>query len=239
MSDPDMKAMMALASVMWDAAIFADLNLSSLVGCFMVETSLRYGNAESSCFGYGVFGMVAAHWFDRFAEGDRFARLGLALVERDHVQAYESKVLVCMGDMTLPWVKPYREAIEYLEKGMVAGEEVGDILWAAYSAVCSSKFLLLSGVPLDEFYRETGRHLDFIRKARFFQAADIVVSTRRLAQQLRGLTTSFSTFNGEGFDEVAFEKNISNGDRRLSVLCFASCKVPSSPGLRSSRSCRG
>ena len=61
------------------------------------------------------------------------------------------------------------------------------------------------GHDLDEVYQESVARLDFVRKAGFVDAQDIILFIQRYVQQLRGLSRSFGTLSGEDFDEEAFE----------------------------------
>ena len=50
--------------------------------------------------------------------------------------------------------------------------------------------------------------LDFVRKARFRDAIDTIVGQQRFIENMRGRTTSLSTFSDATFDEKAFEAQL-------------------------------
>ena len=79
--------------------------------------------------------------------------------------------------------------------------------------------LLVRGDPLDEVWRESERALDFVRKARFRDVADIIVSQQRFIATMQGRTANFSTFNDAQFDEATFETQLT-GDRMRAMVCF-------------------
>ena len=54
--------------------------------------------------------------------------------------------------------------------------------------------------------------LDFARKAKFGEIADIIVSQQRFIATMQGRTATFSTFSDAMFDEATFEAQLT-GDR--------------------------
>jgi predicted ATPase/signal transduction histidine kinase len=224
MTDPEMKAAMAIASGMPDAAAFTDPFLVALVACFMADSSLSEGNAESSAHGYALFGMLSEQ-FGRFAEGYRFGRLAHELVEREHNLAYKTKVAFFVGNVVNFWVKPYRSGIEQLEIGVRTGLELGDILWASYCSVAAVLMRYLGAEPLAEVHREAERHLDSVRKVKFEDIEDLIISIRQCAQNLRGLTADLSTLSGDGFDEAIFECNRERVHTPLVVCWYSILKL--------------
>ena len=79
--------------------------------------------------------------------------------------------------------------------------------------------LLVRGDPLDAVWRDSERGLDFVRKAKFRDVADIIVSHQRFIANMQGRTATFSTFNDGEFDEALFEAQLT-GDRMRAMVCF-------------------
>ena len=57
-------------------------------------------------------------------------------------------------------------------------------------------------------WRESETALDFARKAKYGDVADIIVSQQRFIATMQGRTATFSTFSDAQFDEAAFEAQI-------------------------------
>src|SRR5437016_12914112 len=72
--------------------------------------------------------------------------------------------------------------------------------------------LLLRNDPLDAVWRESEMALDFARKAKYGDVADIIRSQQRFIATMQGRTATFSTFSDAQFDEVTFEAQLT-GDR--------------------------
>ena len=97
--------------------------------------------------------------------------------------------------------------------------ETGDLTYACYSMDQSVTDLLLRNDPLDAVWRESEMSLDFVRKARFRDVADVIVSQQRFIATMQGRTATFSTFSDAQFDEAAFEAQLT-GDRMPTMVCF-------------------
>ena len=80
--------------------------------------------------------------------------------------------------------------------------------------------LLLRNDPLDAVWRETEKGLDFVRKAKFRDVADIIVSQQRFIATMQGRTASFSTFSDAQFDEAAFEAQLTGNCTPLLVCLY-------------------
>ena len=61
--------------------------------------------------------------------------------------------------------------------------------------------------------------LDFARKAKFGDVADIIVSQQRFIATMQGRTATFSTFSDAQFDEAAFEAQLT-ADRMPMMICL-------------------
>jgi PAS domain S-box-containing protein len=79
--------------------------------------------------------------------------------------------------------------------------------------------LLVRNDPLDAVWREAERGLDFVRKARYRDIADTIISQQRFIATMQGRTATLSTFNDEQFDEAAFEGQLTR-DRMATLVCY-------------------
>src|SRR5260370_931471 len=82
MADPEMRAVMKLFSALGQLAYHADGDLYQMISCWMVKLSCRHGTSEYSTIGYGAIAVVLGPVFHRFADGEAFARLAVAVAER-------------------------------------------------------------------------------------------------------------------------------------------------------------
>ena len=89
----------------------------------------------------------------------------------------------------------------------------------ASSAYETILHLLVRNDPLDVVWRESETGLEFVQKARYRDAADIIVSHQRFIATMQGRTASFSTFSDAQFDEAAFEAQLAGG-RNPMLICW-------------------
>ena len=162
-------------------------------------------------------GLSSARSFHRYREGYRFAKLACDLVEKHGFIAYQAKVHHAMGWLAL-WTQPIATAIDFNRAAFRAAIETGDLTYACFSMFQSVTGLLLRNDPLDAVWRESEKSLDFARKAKFRDVADIIVSQQRFIATMQGRTATFSTFSDAQFDEATFEAQLTgDGDRSWSA----------------------
>ncbi|MEH2562187.1 hypothetical protein [Bradyrhizobium sp. AZCC 2289] len=216
MTDPDMQAAMRVLSVLFAPAYFTDINLVRLHLCHMVNVSMRYGTTDASAQAYSWFGTTLGSRYRRYIDGYRFGKVACELVERYEFVACKAKTYFPM-EMVVLWTQPIETALDYIRAAFRAGVEAGDLAIACFSSNHAITDLLTRGDPPDEVWRESERGLDFVRKARFRDVVDIIVSQQQFIETMRGRTARFSTFSDAHFDETAFEAQLTE-DRMATMV---------------------
>ncbi|MEA3091869.1 MAG: hypothetical protein QOJ04_3211, partial [Caballeronia sp.] len=217
MTDPELQAAMRLLSALFDAAYFTDFHLFCLHLCRMVNVSLQHGATGASAHACGFLGFILGPVFHRYREGYRFTKLGCDLVEKHGFLAYQAKLHYAMGQVAV-WTQPIANAIDFNRAAFRAAIETGDLAFACYSMLHIIAESLVRNDPLDAVWRESEQGLDFVRKARYRDVADLIVSQQRLIATMQGRTATFSTFSDAQFDEAAFEAQWT-GERIRAVVC--------------------
>jgi PAS domain S-box-containing protein len=215
MTDPEMHAAMRVLAFLTGPALYTDINLYHLHFCKMVNLSLRYGICDASTFGYAGFGVMLCQPFQRYAEGYRFGKLACDLVEKHGFAAYRAKVYLSM-EMAALWTQPIETGIALIRAAFRAGAESGDLPFASYGCMHLVTDLLIQGTHLDDVWRESEACLDFVRKAKYLDAADGILGNQQLIRNLRGQTATFSTFSDGTFDEENFEAQLT--DDRMTIM---------------------
>jgi PAS domain S-box-containing protein len=216
MADPQLQAAMQMLSYLYAPAYFTDFRLCCLMLCRMVKAGLQHGTSGAAAAGYALWGsVVLAGLFHRYGEAYRFGKLACDLVERHGFIASQAKVYVSMGAVAY-WRQPIGASIDFLRRGFRAAIETGDPAYACFGLFMSVTFRLLRNDPLDEVGREAETALDFIRKAKFDDTADIIVNQRRFIATMQGRTATFSTFSDADFDEATFEARFTG--RRIPLM---------------------
>jgi predicted ATPase/signal transduction histidine kinase len=217
MTDPELQAAMRVLSATNPPAYFTDFHLCCLLRCHMVNVSMQHGTSGASAYGFASFGFILGPVFHRYSDGYRFGRLACDFVEKHGFIAYQARMYVLMGGVAL-WTQPITTAIDFMRAAFRVATETGDLTHACYSMWQAIAYLLQRNDPLDTVWFESERSLDFVRRARFRDVADIIVSQQRFIATMQGRTATFSTFSDEQFNEAAFEVQLT-GDR-MPVMVF-------------------
>jgi predicted ATPase len=205
--DADIEAELDVLAGMLPSAYFADLHLHRLIACHLVGLTLTHGVFAASSMGFSAYGFELANQ-QRYAEADRYGRVGLALVERHNFAAYRAKVCNLMGAAISVWTRDLQASIRFSRDGVRAGKENGDVLFACLNWLQVVVLRLAAGDPLDEVDREADEAIAFVRAARFEPLADVSVLVQQLVRSLQGRTDDQGSLSGDGFDEAAFVERL-------------------------------
>ncbi|HWS61788.1 MAG TPA: AAA family ATPase, partial [Steroidobacteraceae bacterium] len=218
MSDSEVEAAMQVLSALLSSAYFTDLHLYCLHLCRMLNVSMQHGMSGASAHACGWLGVIIGPVFHRYHEGYRFAKLACDLAEKHSFIADKAKILESRGLATF-WTQPLATAIDFNRAALRTATETGDQTYVCYGMHQYVENLLQRNSPLEEVWRESEKALDFARKARFRDVADLIVSQQRFIATMQGRTATFSTFSDAQFDEATFE-TLLTGDRMPMLVCW-------------------
>ncbi|WNG27395.1 AAA family ATPase [Cystobacter fuscus] len=207
MTDPDMRLVVSALFKLFFSAASANQNLVTISLSRMVSLTLRHGFVDAVVSGYSWFGLIAGAFFKQYREGIAFGMLALGLVERYNLSTSRGDVLFCM-QYSSPWTQPLPEVQEITLRALHHSIQVGDTMPAAYCSLYSVTNRFAMGHDLEEVHQESLVRGEFLRKTAFLEPQDQFLLVQRYVQQLRGLSLSFGTLNGDGFDEQSFEARI-------------------------------
>jgi PAS domain S-box-containing protein len=225
MADADMKVAMSILADLTVPALYAGSSLLPFHICRMVSLSIRHGNTEASPYGYVWFGFVCCVTMaEQYEEGYAFGRLAHRLVERPEFGAYRSGVLFMLVHPSR-WCRPFSESLTLLRDSFSHALQSGDFRTACYC--CDNIVInrLLTGDELGELYLESKVLLEFAHKANYQDIVSFILVYQRHVQQLRGLSRSFESLDGDGFDEGELESRFVNRDLRLLASIYFVIKM--------------
>jgi PAS domain S-box-containing protein len=206
-TSPEVRAAMRVLTALTSPAFLTDRNLHHLQVCQMVNLTLTRGMTNASPHGFGWLGWILCYEFRRYEDGYRFGKLALDLVEKRGFDVDPAKVQYAMG-LIVSWMKPLAISIDFFRAAFRSGVETGDLIYATYAASEVIIRLILTGVALDEVWRESEKLMEFAGKTGFRDATDMAVSQLRFVAAMRGRTADVSTFSDAAFDERAFEAEL-------------------------------
>lgn len=205
--DPELCTVMGILVALFAPAFFSDLNLVCVVLCRSVTLSMTRGTTAASAHGYGYFGQIVAFMVRQFGWGARFGRLAGELVEKHRFTAFRAKVSLAMHACAL-WTEPLDRALDLIRKTFDAALESGDLSFACYSWPLRLSLLLVRGDPLESLWGEWEAGVAFVRKARFHEMENILLSQGRFIQGMQGPGTSDRANSCPPIDEAAFERQL-------------------------------
>ena len=208
MHDAGWQATMDVLTMLLPAALFTDEHLFCLTVAHMANVSLEQGHTDGSCLAYVWLGLLLGPYFGNYRAAFAFGQLGLDLVEKRGLDRFRARVYLDFSHVVNPWMQHARVGPPLVRRAFDVAHEGGDLTFASYSSCNLVSALLAAGEILSDVQREAEKHLEFVRKVRFGLIVDIIAGQLRLILALRGLTPSFSSFNGPDFDESRFERHL-------------------------------
>src|SRR5262249_8549373 len=158
--------------------------LYEMVVCRVVKLALEHGINGSAVMGFAGLGFVLGPLFHRFEDGERFAELAVAVVDRYGLTAQKAAVHL-LAQMALYWTRPLDDALAHLDVACQAARETGEIVYACYPVEHRLANMLARRDPLDQVWQESGKALDFVQTRKFQHVVDIVLSIQAFVQSLR------------------------------------------------------
>ncbi|MBI1891239.1 MAG: AAA family ATPase [Burkholderiales bacterium] len=208
MTDAGMAAALDILAAMHPPAHFSGIhNLYLLIPALMTHISLRHGNAPASAMAYATFGRVTMLHFARYQEAYHLGKLACTLAEQREAAAYRAKVYFLMGCITF-FTRPLAEAVDYMRRCFQTATETGDLTFACYARMIQDLYQLYGAVPLPRLQTEIRASQAYARTTKFGLIADISTGTERLVAALRGQTRQLDIFDGDDFDQTAFENRL-------------------------------
>lgn len=226
MQDPELLAASEVLSDLITPALFQRRELFYLILGRIVNLSIQHGATEASIWAYVCFGSTLLQTdFAKYAEGYRFGKLGYELMVKGQHAALRSRVSLIFGDICNPYARHLRSDRPFIDDAFQSGVQNGDLAYACYSCNHVVSNMLALGEPLERVFAESEARLDFVRKAKDANIEAIILAQQRYIQNLRGLTRSFSTFDGPDFDQTSFEERIAASQMKLMICWYYVLKL--------------
>jgi PAS domain S-box-containing protein len=217
-TSPEAHAAMRVLATLISPAFWTDPNLFDLHVCKMVNLTLTHGATDASTTGYAWLGWVLCYAFHRYDDGYRFGKLALDLVEKRGFVVDAARVRYAIG-LIVSWMKPLSTSTDLFRAAFRTGVETGDHAFVNFSACQVIIRLILTGVALDEVWRESTEFMNIAKQTGFRDGIDLIVTQQRFVAAARGQTASLSTFSDAEFDESAFEAELTTG-RMTTMVCW-------------------
>lgn len=208
MTDPVKVIAMETLSDMYVPSLFAGANLTDLLACEMVNISVVHGRTDATAWGFALLGKTLCERVAAYKEGYDFGKLGYDMAEKYNIAVHVGAISNAMGACIVMWTHHVNMCVQYLRIGFSAALEAGQVMTATYNSVNNLAVLTFRGEPLESLYKACVASNDFLIKSNLPFLTGLPKTSERFAQNMRGLTDHFSTFDGNGFNQAEFEAEL-------------------------------
>jgi PAS domain S-box-containing protein len=224
-SDPTVKAIIGVLADSFTSVYTARSSLLPLVVLKALNLTLRHGNVEDSCAIYSCYGFVVLSLYGEIRLGGEFADLAMQLSRNFTHPKLRGRLLVIQAGFVDPWRAHMSASLPVLERAFLGALDIGDLVYAGYTACLRVWLMLETGDPLDEIVDVARRYSVFARQTR----NNVVCETIRLCEQyaasLKGSTSHPGSFSDAAFDEAASLEVIETARSGLSMTAYHILKL--------------
>jgi diguanylate cyclase (GGDEF)-like protein/PAS domain S-box-containing protein len=183
--------------------------LFHLMAAHAVNISLHHGSAGQSALSYAVLGIVCCRRGE-IEVASRLEQLALNLISGPVPERYRAPVLLSLGAVIGPSVRPLRATIADLhaafDSGRISDEPVAANLACQY--IIEQRCSL--GDPLADVFQDADSRIDFANQTAHTAAIPVLQALRAYIRNLRGQTRDFLSFDADDFNERLFEDQLDN-----------------------------
>lgn len=219
--DPELDALGEVLQEFFAPAYFLSTNNFGISVAKLLELTLRHGLSRHSIYALINFGMFLCARGE-IETGYAFGRTALLVVKAHPDRKSEAMLENMWGAFVQHWKEGYPACHESLLKGIHAGLETGQYIWAFYCCVNANTNSFLRGLPLGDVLTES-RSFQGLRRLDWFNAITWMVGA--VAQICHNLSTPSdrpAELVGEWVDIHAVIRDARAIDSRAAQF-FANC----------------
>ncbi len=164
MTDVMANAVLRIANVISVPCYLTSAQLFQFIVLTQVRLSILYGNAPISVIAYARYGIVLCGVMQEITNGYQFGNLALALLDKFKDKDINSRTLLIVGALTLPWKAHLKDGFPLLQAGYEDGLAVGNLEPAALSHYYESQNRYISGQELTDLQSKLAIHSEHIRQ---------------------------------------------------------------------------
>ncbi|MDB4942478.1 MAG: Signal transduction histidine kinase CheA [Labilithrix sp.] len=201
MTDPSVRMLVDLLEASGPPIYMVMPELFSWVALQLVEHSLRYGNAEASCYGYGIYALLRAAVLGDVEGGYACSLLAIRLNERLSAVKLEGCMLHLLGDHVNFWKNPIASDRAILERGFAACVRGGDHIYSNYIGFQAPWHLYEAGTLLTDMAAQIDKYGAFAEETNYGPVLWTLRTERAFVRCLQGETRAAGELSHEGFVE--------------------------------------
>lgn len=204
MTDVMANAVLRIANVISVPCYLTSAQLFQFVVLTQVRLSILYGNAPISVIAYARYGIVLCGVMQEIATGYQFGNLALALLDKFKDKDINSRTLLIVGALTLPWKAHLKDGLPLLQAGYEDGLAVGNLEPAALSHYYESQNRYILGEELTDLQNKLAIHSEHIRQINQEVHLNYNEMLRQVVSNLLGESDHPTQIIGNCFNENNF-----------------------------------
>jgi predicted ATPase len=146
--------------------------LAPVLACRCIKITLKHGLCGMSCAAFGAFGLVLTHPLGFVEEGNKYARIGMKILEKYSADEMKCRLTLVLHGFCLPYKTPLRDTLEPLKAAAPLGFLTGDLEIACLSLHCRAITGAFCGIPVESTHSEMLRYIGTFRE----MGQDLLVS---------------------------------------------------------------
>ena len=204
MTDVMANAVLRIANVISVPCYLTSAQLFQFIVLTQVRLSILYGNAPISVIAYARYGIVLCGVMQEIATGYQFGNLALALLDEFKDKDINSRTLLIVGALTLPWKAHLKDGLPLLQAGYEDGLSVGNLEPAALSHYYESQSRYILGEELTNLQDKLAIYSEHIRQINQEVHLNYNEMLRQVVLNLLGETDHPTQVMGTCFNENEF-----------------------------------
>ncbi|WP_437588534.1 AAA family ATPase [Sorangium sp. So ce1000] len=223
LDDPEIAALQDVLQEMFSPTYQLGTNNFGITVMKALQNSLVHGISRTSIYAYVNFGTFLCATLD-IEKGYEFGRAAVRLNERCPDAKSESMLCNMWGAWVQHWMDTYESSKASLRKGVHAGMETGQYIWAFYNACNASMNGLLRGEHLHDVIEEARLYAPLCKLDKFNAITWIVGGVAQLCEHL-GAPGEGDWTRGAWVDIDAVTEDARSIDNRASLYFVNVFKV--------------
>ncbi len=171
-----------------------------------IQLTIQYGVCEASALAYAYYGSHLISSQCNIAEGYKFGKLALQLIERINGNEHKSRTILLAYFMIMHWKDPLQTTFEPLLAGYKAGMIYGDIEMAFTCAGVYYTHLYYSGMHLESGEKDLNAFCKEMKTCNQMKELRTYLPLRQCVLNLMGKSLCPTTMTGDAMNEKEFEK---------------------------------
>ncbi len=189
---------------MLSSAFVSNPPLLNYLGLKAVNYSLQHGISQHSTYTFAGWGLLLGAIYGDYKSGHAFGCLALQFNEKFNYAATRCNIPFLFGFYINHWRRPINESSKYLHDAFLVGIEMGDYVYASFTAHAIPRIMLAHGHDkLSDLITVINDTMSFFANTKNQASLERQDLIKHVVLNLMGLTQGLTSFSDDSFDEKA------------------------------------